>query len=89
MAAVLADAVLSFRLLRVGGLMIFDDMVGFPDVGPAMEYFVEAFEGDHRLEVLHNKEKMVVTKTSEDKWATPTSIVNMGTNPFPPPAFTA
>lgn len=55
MPSVLADAVLSFRLLKVGGFLIFDDMLVFPDVGRAMEYFVEAFGGEHRLEVLHNE----------------------------------
>ncbi|CAN0083622.1 unnamed protein product [Scytosiphon promiscuus] len=82
MASVLADAVLAFRLLKVGGFLIFDDMVLFPTVGRAMEFFVEAFGGEHRLEVLYSKEQMVITKTAEDQWATPTSIVTLGTNPF-------
>lgn len=55
MPAALADAILSFRLLKVGGFLIFDDTVLFPSVKRAMEYFVDAFGGEHRLEVLYNE----------------------------------
>lgn len=55
MGPVLADAILSFRLLKVGGFLIFDDMILFPDVERAMKAFVEALGGENRLEVLHNE----------------------------------
>jgi len=55
MQAVLADVILSFRLLKVGGFLIADDMKLFPEVEHAMAAVVEAFGGEGRLEVLHNE----------------------------------
>lgn len=56
MGPVLADAILSFRLLKVGGFLIFDDLTPFfPLVERAMAAFVEAIGGENRLEVLHSE----------------------------------
>lgn len=55
MQHVLADAILSFRLLKVGGLLIFDDMKTFPGVGRATTAVIEALEGENCVEVLHNE----------------------------------
>ena len=55
MQHVLADAILSFRLLKVGGLLIFDDMKFFPDVERATTAVIEALEGENSVEILHNE----------------------------------
>ncbi|CAN0513779.1 unnamed protein product, partial [Scytosiphon promiscuus] len=50
MKDVLADSVLSFRLLKVGGVMVCDDYVAWPGVEQAMTPLEEAL-GDS-LEVI-------------------------------------
>lgn len=51
--SVLADAVLAFRLLKVGGFLIFDDMKLFPGVERATAAVIEALGSE--IEVLHNE----------------------------------
>ncbi len=60
MQSVLADVILSFRLLKVGGYLIADDMRQYPGVERAMAAVVEAFGGGNRLEVLHNEVRNAV-----------------------------
>jgi hypothetical protein len=73
-ADVLEDAVLSWRLLKVGGLMIFDDYefagragynqgdpFGFPK--PAIDAFAQCFRD--RCEVVHREWQVVIRKTRE------------------------
>jgi hypothetical protein len=67
---VLEDTVLSWRLLKVGGLMIFDDYLNaersryvegeFECPKMAIDPFVQCFEG--RCEVLHNEYQLVIRK---------------------------
>jgi predicted O-methyltransferase YrrM len=68
--AVLQDAVLSFLLLREGGIMIFDDYfyAGYGDVAPeierprlAIDSFLQVFEA--RYELLMRKAQVVIRKT--------------------------
>eukprot|EP00903_Cladosiphon_okamuranus_P016548 g15266.t1 len=75
---VLADALLSFRMLKVGGFLIFDDVKNFPAVGWAATAVIEALKEENCVEVLHNENQMVARKTAEDRWVTPTSVVTMG-----------
>jgi predicted O-methyltransferase YrrM len=66
---VLEDAILSFRLLKVGGVLIFDDylwitdMAGNPIRGPkiAIDAFLEVYEGHYRL--LEHGRQVVIEKT--------------------------
>jgi len=73
-ADALEDAVLSWRLLKVGGLLIFDDYqfagpatynkdepFGFPK--PAIDAFVQCFQD--RCEVIHNEYQLIIRKTRE------------------------
>ena len=73
-ADVLEDAVLSWRLLKVGSLMIFHDYrwagragykegkpFGFPK--PAIDMFVQCF--NERCEVIHNEYQLILRKTKE------------------------
>jgi predicted O-methyltransferase YrrM len=67
---VIEDAVLSFRLLRVGGVMIFDDyrwqnpngwnVRGFPK--PAIDFFLQTY--GHRLKVLHHGYQVIIRRES-------------------------
>lgn len=59
MHSVLADALLSFRLLKVGGFVIFDDMTVFRDVERATTAVMEALGGLAFVEVLHNEVRNV------------------------------
>jgi hypothetical protein len=67
---VLEDAVLSFRLLKVGGVMIFDDYRWFKTSprlkrpGYAIDVFDEFF-GD-QFEMIHNQSQFILRKTSGD-----------------------
>lgn len=54
MTNALTDCLLSFRLLKVGGLLLVDDM-HYSGVFRAMVAFVEALEADNRIEVLHSE----------------------------------
>lgn len=54
MTNALSDSLLSFRLLKVGGFLIIDDMV-IPEVAVAMAAFMEALGGEDRVELLHNE----------------------------------
>jgi predicted O-methyltransferase YrrM len=68
--SVLEDAILSFRLLKVGGVMIFDDYRWFTTAprlqrpGYAINLFQE-FYGE-QFEVIHNQYQFILRKTSED-----------------------
>lgn len=68
--SVLEDAVLAFRLLKVGGVMIFDDYRWFRTAprlnrpGYAIDLF-EEFYGEH-FELLHNQSQYIIRKTSND-----------------------
>lgn len=75
---VLEDAVLSWRLLKEGGVIIFDDYrwAGFFAIGTAdkptdfpkaaIDRFVECF--DNKLDVIHNSHQLIVRKkTTESK----------------------
>lgn len=72
-AVVLEDAILGFRLLKVGGVMIFDDYRWFKTAprlnrpGYAINIFEEFF-GD-QFEVIHNQKQFIIVKTGEDKAA--------------------
>lgn len=54
MTNALTDCLLSFRLLKVGGLLMVDDM-SHPPVFQAMSAFVAALDADNRIEVLHRE----------------------------------
>lgn len=54
MTNALTDCLLSFRLLKVGGLLLVDDM-SLPGVFRAVGAFVEALEADDRIEVLNRE----------------------------------
>ena len=69
---VLEDAVLSWRLLKVGGVLIFDDYtwaghklsvdpVDYPKL--AIDPFVQCF--DEHLQVIHNSRQLIVKKLSQ------------------------
>ncbi|CAM9567726.1 unnamed protein product [Ectocarpus fasciculatus] len=76
MEDVLGDALLSFRLLKVGGVMIFDDY-WMRGVAQGTAAFEEAL-GDN-LEVLHRDEThLVVTKVADDRFATHGSELLLG-----------
>lgn len=76
-ADVLEDAVLSYRLLKPGGILIFDDYrwAGALMQGPltrdsssdfpkaAIDLFVQCFDG--RVAVVHNSYQLVLQKTTE------------------------
>lgn len=55
MSNAITDGILAFRLLKVGGLMIFDDMLFYPSVARATAAIVEALGGEGRLEVLYSQ----------------------------------
>lgn len=60
MEHVLADAIVSSRLLKVGGFLIFDDVKIFPGVERATTAVLQALEGEYCcLEVLHNEVRNV------------------------------
>ncbi len=69
----LEDAVLSWRLLKVGGLMIFDDYLNaepsryvkgeYEVPKTAIDPFVQCFAG--RCEVVHNEYQLIIRKTRE------------------------
>lgn len=67
---VLEDAVLSFRLLNIGGVMIFDDYLWknpnkWPCVGlpqPAIDVFLSIY--CHHIEVLHKSYQVIVRRVS-------------------------
>lgn len=54
MANALSDTLLSFRLLKVGGFLVVDDM-SVATVEVAMAAVVESLGGEGRLEVLHGE----------------------------------
>eukprot|EP00752_Nemacystus_decipiens_P004620 g4217.t1 len=58
MKDLLADALLSFRLLKLGGIVIFDDTKhpDFPGVGRAMNAVIEALEEKNCVKVLYDEE---------------------------------
>lgn len=72
---VLEDAVLSWRLLKEGGVLIFDDYMPGPVACPkvaidpsvrckvAIDPFVQCF--DEHLEVIHNSRQLIVKKLSQ------------------------
>lgn len=61
MPNVMADGLLSFRLLQVGGLMVFDDMFTYLSVARATAAIVEALGGEGRLEVLYDQVRHFLT----------------------------
>lgn len=62
-ADVLADAILSFSLLRVGGILVFDDYaVGTSPCGEAIKDFIEAFDG--ALEYIFASYQLYMRKSS-------------------------
>ncbi|CAM9765162.1 unnamed protein product, partial [Ectocarpus fasciculatus] len=72
----LGDALLSFRLLKVGGIMIFDDF-GMRGVARATAAFEEAFWDS--LQVLHkDRSHLVVTKVADDRFTTRDSELVLG-----------
>ncbi|CAM9567785.1 unnamed protein product [Ectocarpus fasciculatus] len=76
MQDVLGDALLSFRLLKVGGIMIFDDF-GMRGVARATAAFEEAFWDS--LQVLHkDRSHLVVTKVADDRFTTRDSELVLG-----------
>ncbi|SNT13945.1 Methyltransferase domain-containing protein [Noviherbaspirillum humi] len=66
-AAVIHDAVLGFELLKVGGLMIFDDYQGgdktvmYPK--PAVDFFHQAYGALNRLELISDSYQRIYRKT--------------------------
>lgn len=68
--SVIEDAILAFRLLKVGGVMIFDDYRWFL-TAPRLErpgYAIQVFEefyGD-QFELLHKQDQYILRKTSGD-----------------------
>lgn len=56
MSNALMDGLLSFHLLKIGGLLVFDDNDGFPGVAAATSAFLEALS-EQRLEVMLNTVK--------------------------------
>ena len=66
-ADVLEDAVLSFRLLRPGGILIFDDYLWRnypqPQLNPALgiDSFLAAFAGRYKL--VHKNHQLAIEKT--------------------------
>ena len=69
-ASVLEDAILAFRLLKVGGVMIFDDYRWFRTAprtnrpGYAIDLFDEFF-GEY-FEMVHNQSQYILVKTGQD-----------------------
>ncbi len=67
--AVLEDAVLSWRLLKAGGLIIFDDYAWEHQREPpfrplmAIDFFTEVFRG--QVEVLHRDYQVILKKIQE------------------------
>ena len=51
----LADTILSFRLLKAGGLLIVDDMKSFLGVELAVTPVIKALEEEDCVEVLYNE----------------------------------
>lgn len=64
MANALMDGLLSFHLLKIGGLLVFDDNDKFPRVAAATSAFLEAL-GKERLEVILNTVKMKVSSNMQ------------------------
>ena len=68
--SVLEDALLAFRLLKVGGVMIFDDYRWFKTAprlnrpGYAINIFEEFYS--EQIELLHNEKQFILRKTSGD-----------------------
>jgi predicted O-methyltransferase YrrM len=64
---VLEDAVLTFRLVKPGGVVIFDDYLWRPDLGPletprlAIDAFLDVFRGQYR--VLGSGYQVAIQKT--------------------------
>lgn len=75
----LSDMVLSWDLLKVGGLMIIDDYPLFPDMpfeirpGGAIKAFVLAHR--RKIEIVHNKWQIIIRRKKDScvngDWATP------------------
>lgn len=61
MQSAVADIMLSFRLLKVGGILIVDDTKYWAPVERAMAAAIKAFGGENRLEVLLSKVRIVVS----------------------------
>jgi predicted O-methyltransferase YrrM len=65
---VLEDAIMSFRLLKVGGLMIFDDYLGGERGGPkapkkGVDTFLDFYSD--RIKVIYNDYQVVIEKVAE------------------------
>jgi len=61
LADVLTDAVLAFGLLKIGGLLVFDDYEPKMDVFVAVNFFLEAFKKN--LEILYQENLVAIRKT--------------------------
>lgn len=65
-AAVLHDAVISYELLKVGGLLIFDDYLGgdksimYPK--PAVDFFQDAYTALHKIELISDGYQRIYKK---------------------------
>lgn len=60
----LADTILSFRLLKVGGLLVVDDVRAFAGVQQAMSAVIEALERENCVEVLHDEVRNATSMTT-------------------------
>jgi predicted O-methyltransferase YrrM len=77
---VLEDAILSFRLLKLGGVLIFDDYRWFTTAPPlksprfAIDTFLQFF-GD-QAEVIHNNSQIIIVRTTLDQTSVPLNVGN-------------
>lgn len=78
----LQDAILSWRLVKVGGLMIFDDYeFTFPDSPEqdtkiGIDVFLEMFSS--QLEVVHKGYQLIVKKTDNQKLGEEQALLSLG-----------
>ncbi|MBE9122035.1 tetratricopeptide repeat protein [Tychonema sp. LEGE 07199] len=78
----LQDAILSWRLVKVGGLMIFDDYeFTFPDSPEqdtkiGIDVFLEMFSS--QLEVVHKGYQLIVKKTDNQKLGEEQTLLSLG-----------
>ncbi|MEG3847271.1 tetratricopeptide repeat protein [Microcoleus sp. herbarium19] len=81
-ASALQDAILSWRLVKVGGLMIFDDYeFTFPDSPEqdtkiGIDVFLEMFAS--QLEVVHKGYQLIVKKTDNKKLGEEQALLSQG-----------
>lgn len=64
-AAVLSDSVLAFRLLKIGGMLIWDDYMWTvleDRPGPAIDAFLQCYA--KKLEIIHKGQQVVIRRTS-------------------------